>query len=163
MKGALKRVGLEIVGWLLLLAGLAALVLPGPGLLLTAAGLIVLSQQYEWAERRVEPIKNQAMKAAATSVQTWYGVAMSLCGVLGLIGFGLLWFLDPDVPDEWPLRESWWLPGGTATGISLWVSAAIALGLVVWSYQRFHGHPEAVAEAVAAADEDGGAGQFLRG
>ena len=56
MKGAAKRVLLEVVGWLLVLAGIAALILPGPGLLLLAAGLFVLSQQYEWAERRVDPI-----------------------------------------------------------------------------------------------------------
>ena len=32
------RIGLEILGWLLLAAGVAALVLPGPGLLLVALG-----------------------------------------------------------------------------------------------------------------------------
>jgi hypothetical protein len=154
VKGAVKRIGLEVVGWLLLLAGLAALVLPGPGLLLTAAGLIVLSQQYEWAERRVEPIKLQAMKAAATSVQTWYGVAMSLAGICGLVFFGVLWAVQPDVPSWWPIPDSWWLRGGLGVSISLWASAVVALGLVIWSYQRFHGHPDEVAEAVAAADAD---------
>jgi hypothetical protein len=154
VKGAVKRIALEVVGWVLVLAGLAALVLPGPGLLLLAGGLIVLSQQYEWAERRVEPIKREAMKAAATSVQTWYGVAMSVAGICGLIAFGVLWAVQPDVPDWWPIGESWWLRGGLGVSISLWVSAAIALGLVVWSYRRFHGHPDAVAEVVAAAEAD---------
>ena len=31
MRGAAKRVTLEVVGWTLVLAGIAALVLPGPG------------------------------------------------------------------------------------------------------------------------------------
>ena len=55
MRGAVKRIGLEIVGWTLLVVGIAALVLPGPGLLMMAGGIVLLSQQYEWAERRVEP------------------------------------------------------------------------------------------------------------
>ena len=57
MTGAAKRLLLEVVGWLLLLVGIAALVLPGPGLLLMFAGLAVLSQQYAWAERWVDPIQ----------------------------------------------------------------------------------------------------------
>ena len=50
--GTAKRVVLEAAGWLLLVVGIAALVLPGPGLLGVFAGLALLSQQYEWAERR---------------------------------------------------------------------------------------------------------------
>ena len=40
MKAAAKRIGLELVGWLLVVAGLAALILPGPGLLMIAGGLV---------------------------------------------------------------------------------------------------------------------------
>ena len=43
MTGAAKRLLLEILGWVLLLAGIAALVLPGPGLLLMFAGLAILA------------------------------------------------------------------------------------------------------------------------
>lgn len=41
----ITRPGRLVVGWVLLALGLAALVLPGPGLLMIAAGLAVLSQQ----------------------------------------------------------------------------------------------------------------------
>ena len=68
---------LEVVGWILILAGLAALVLPGPGLLMLFAGLVVLSQQYEWAERRLEPVERVAKRAAAEGVETWLRVALS--------------------------------------------------------------------------------------
>ena len=71
MRAAAKRIGLEIVGWTLLVVGIAALVLPGPGLLMMAGGIVLLSQQYEWAERRVEPIKREALRGAAKSVETW--------------------------------------------------------------------------------------------
>ena len=49
MKGAAKRVTLEVVGWTLVVAGIVALVAPGPGLLMVFGGLAILSQQYDWA------------------------------------------------------------------------------------------------------------------
>jgi hypothetical protein len=146
MRGAAKRVLLEVVGWLLVVAGLAAIVLPGPGLLLLAAGLFVLSQQYEWAERRVDPILDRALIGAATGVESAWKVALSVLFALGLVACGVLWIQSPPAPDWWPLAESWWLPGGMATGITQIASGIVALGLIVWSYRRYHGRPERVEE-----------------
>ena len=42
------------------------------------AGLALLSQQYEWAERRVEPIKEKALKAAAEGVETTTRITLSV-------------------------------------------------------------------------------------
>ena len=39
---AARRLVLEIIGWLLVVVGIAALVLPGPGLLAIVAGLALL-------------------------------------------------------------------------------------------------------------------------
>ncbi|GAA3676344.1 hypothetical protein GCM10023081_13290 [Arthrobacter ginkgonis] len=47
----------EATGWLLVAAGLAALVLPGPGLLFLVAGLAVLSLRYPSAKRILVPVK----------------------------------------------------------------------------------------------------------
>ncbi len=146
MRGAAKRVLLEVVGWLLVLAGIAALVLPGPGLLLLAAGLFVLSQQYEWAERRVDPILDRALLGAAQGVEATWKVALSVLFALGLGACGVLWIESPPAPDWWGLSDSWWLPGGIATGITQIASALVALGLIVWSYRRYHGHPDRVTE-----------------
>src|SRR5688500_6249570 len=115
MKGAAKRLLLEVVGWTLVLGGIAALVLPGPGLLMLFGGLAVLSQQYEWAERRLDPIKYRAMKGAAESVETWPRIVMSVLGAVILIACGILWIWSPPAPDWWPLSDGWWLPGGVAT------------------------------------------------
>src|SRR3954452_10752157 len=117
MKAAAKRIGLEIVGWTLVVAGIAALILPGPGLLMIAGGLITLSQQYEWAERRVEPIKREALKGAAKSVETWPRLLMTATMILLIAAAGVLWFVDPDAPGWWPISEGWWLPGDKATSI----------------------------------------------
>ncbi|HEX5090221.1 MAG TPA: PGPGW domain-containing protein [Nocardioides sp.] len=154
MKAAAKRIGLEIVGWLLVVAGIAALILPGPGLLMIAGGLIILSQQYEWAERRVEPIKREALKGAAKSVETWPRIVATSTMIALIAAAGVLWFMGPDTPGWWPLSDSLWLPGGKATGISQFLSALIALVLLVWSFRRYHGKPEAIAEVVAAAAAD---------
>ncbi len=153
--GALRRIVLEVVGWGMVVAGIAALVLPGPGLLLLAGGLIVLSQQYEWAERRVEPVKVVAFRTAAEGVQTWPRILLSATGALGITLLGVLFVLDPDVPGWWPVRESWWLPGGWAVGISLVVSGLIAAGIIVYSFVKFRGldDPDEAAE-LAARRED---------
>ena len=157
MTGAAKRVLLEVVGWLLLLAGIAALVLPGPGLLLMFAGLAVLSQQYEWAERWVDPVQYRALKGAAESVETWPRIVASTIFSLGLIGCGVLWIVSPDAPSWWPLDDAWWLPGGIWTGVTQIASGILALTLIVYSYRRFHGKPDAVAALqgeIEEADEE---------
>jgi len=152
-----KRVVLESLGWLLLVVGIAAIALPGPGLLGVFAGLALLSQQYEWADRRVEPVKLRALKAAAEGVATWPRIIASLVGVVLLVACGVLWMLKPPAPEWWPVSTFWWLPGGLGTGITQVGSAVIAVVLIVYSYRRFHGRPEAVAEldhAIRDADAD---------
>ena len=153
MKETAKRVVLESAGWLLLIVGIAALVLPGPGLLGVFAGLALLSQQYEWAERRTEPVKLRALKAAAEGVETWPRIIASLLGVAFLVGCGIVWILGPPSPGWWPLSDTWWLPGGLATAITQILSAGIALALIIYSYRRFHGHPEQVDELGGAIKE----------
>lgn len=146
MTGAAKRVVLETLGWVLLLLGVAAIFLPGPGLLGIFAGLALLSQQYDWAERRVEPVRLRALRSAADGVETWPKIVASCVGVLVLAGCGVLWIMKPPAPGWWPLSDAWWLPGGLWTGVTQIGSAVIALALIVYSYRRFHGDPDAKAE-----------------
>lgn len=143
MTGAAKRIVLETLGWVLLLLGIAAIFLPGPGLLGIFAGLALLSQQYDWAERRVEPVRLRAMLGAAEGVETWPRIIASCFGAVALAGFGVLWIMKPPAPEWWPLSDTWWLPGGVWTGVTQVASAFIAVGLIVYSYRRFHGNPDA--------------------
>jgi len=153
MSGAMKRLGLEVVGWLLLAAGVAALILPGPGLLLCFAGLAVLSRQYAWARRWVEPVRLKALMGAAESVQTWPRILVSSAGALGLGAAGVVWIVGPDTPGWWPLSDAWWLAGGAWTGVTLLVSCAAAYLLLGYSYLRFHGKPEAIAALAGEVEE----------
>jgi uncharacterized protein (TIGR02611 family) len=134
---AVRRVFLEVIGWALVIGGIAALVLPGPGLLALFAGLVLLSQQYAWAERRVEPVKQRAVKAAADGVQTWPRIALSLLGVLSLVIVGILWGIRPPAPAWWPVDDRWWLMGGWAAGVTLIASGVIAGAMVGYAFRVY--------------------------
>lgn len=135
-RGAGRILGL-VVGWLLVLVGLAALVLPGPGLLALVAGLAVLAQQYEWARRWLKPVKEKAFAAAAQGVRTRRAIVLSFTGALVLILLGVLWGVNPPSPAWWPLDERWWLTGGWSVGSSLILSGVLAAVFIVYSIRRF--------------------------
>lgn len=152
VQGWIRRTGIEVIGWTLVVLGLAALVLPGPGLLMLAAGLAVLSQQYHWARRYLKPLKANAYHAAALGVRTLPRIAASCTSALVIMGLGGLWILQPGAPSWWFLADKWWLFGGTGTGISLIVSSIIALVLIAYSVRRFRGRPIPVRLPVSHAD-----------
>jgi membrane protein implicated in regulation of membrane protease activity len=153
----LRRLALEILGWLLVALGIAALVLPGPGLLLLVLGVALLAREYEWARRRLAPLRLRAVRAAADGVESWPKLLMSTVAALALGACGVLWILDPPAPGWWPLPDDLWLLGSWETGVTLELSAVVALVLLVISYRRFHGHPErreAVERELQTADRD---------
>ncbi|MBL0747573.1 PGPGW domain-containing protein [Nocardioides baculatus] len=145
MTGA-KRIGLEVAGWALLVIGIVAIPLPGPGLLGVFAGLLLLSQQYDWAEKRVEPVKMKALLGAAQGVESWPKIILSVVAALLLAGAGVFWIVGPEQPSWWPLPDLLWLPGGIWTGITQIASAIFALGFIVYSYRRYHGNDEEIQE-----------------
>jgi hypothetical protein len=131
-----RKTGVTILGWVLVLAGVAALVLPGPGLLLLLAGLVVLSQEYDWAERRVEPVKKRAFDVAQAGVSTYPRIVLSALGALGLIALGVVWSLEPTIPTIGPVGPA--LPlEGWPTGSSLVLSGLVALALLIYSVRRW--------------------------
>ena len=152
--GMAKRILFEGAGWVLVIAGIAAIALPGPGLLLLFGGLAILSQQYDWAARRVEPVQRKALQTAADSVQSWPRIVLSGLFALGLIAMGVFWGIRPPAPDWWPLRDSFWLLGGWGTGATLIFSGIVALAMLAYSFVKFRGveDPEAEAASVASAD-----------
>lgn len=53
-----------MVGLTIVAAGLAMLVLPGPGWITIVAGLALLATEYVWARRLLEKAKEQTAKGA---------------------------------------------------------------------------------------------------
>jgi hypothetical protein len=153
-KRVAKRMVLETLGWVLVIGGIAALVLPGPGLLALFAGLAVLAGQYEWAERRLEPVKVRAYQTAADGVRTWPRIVSSVLGGCLVLATGVLWMMQPPVPYWWPVREAWWLLGGAWTGVTLILSGIIALALIVYSYQNFRTLDDAELSELALSHHD---------
>lgn len=56
----LIRIGRMIAGFVVLLAGAAMMVLPGPGLVVVAAGLVILSKDVAWADRALRYVRKRA-------------------------------------------------------------------------------------------------------
>ncbi|WP_247827661.1 PGPGW domain-containing protein [Arthrobacter antioxidans] len=135
------RTAAEVIGWTLVVVGVAALVLPGPGLLMVAAGLAVLSRHYHWARRYLKPLKENAFHAAALGVKTIPRITASCMSSVVIMSLGVIWIMEPTTPHWWFLADRWWLFGGTGTGISLILSSMIALALIVYSVRRFRGRP----------------------
>src|SRR3954454_14794625 len=57
------RVFVLLIGGLVALAGVAMLVLPGPGWLVIILGVAILATEYAWAHRLLERVKDWAERA----------------------------------------------------------------------------------------------------
>jgi uncharacterized protein (TIGR02611 family) len=87
-----KRLAVLVVGAAVLGAGIAMLVLPGPGILVIVLGLAILASEFAWAERALDKAKHNA--AAVTGkissgrsgrlIMITTGVAMLTGGALAL-------------------------------------------------------------------------------
>ena len=71
-----KRIAVTVVGASVVAAGLAMLVLPGPGILVVALGFAILGTEYAWAAAAFEKTKRgaeQAGRVAKVAVKTASG------------------------------------------------------------------------------------------
>ena len=127
--GRSARRGVVLVGGgAVLVVGIALLVLPGPGLLLVLAGLLILAREFPAVDRYVEPVRAQAIKAAEESVNVWWRLTGSILTGCALIGAGVAWGLVEQLPFS-----------GWSTGSGLILSGLILFGLMYWSYRRVKG------------------------
>jgi len=67
-----KKVIVALVGGTVVLVGIALLVLPGPGLLIVAAGIAILATEFLWARRALRNAKGAVAKARRRSgIRAW--------------------------------------------------------------------------------------------
>lgn len=86
-----------ILGVAVLLAGLAMLVMPGPGVLVIILGLIILATEFAWAERLLDRTTATAAGAASKVTDNGAGrAALGLSGVAMIVGGTVGAVLLPD-------------------------------------------------------------------
>ena len=92
------RLGRIALGFLLLLAGIAMMVLPGPGAVAMAAGLVVLSRDFAWADRALRYLRAKVpgLDEEGPIPKSTIVVSVMLMAAAGLLAF-------------------WWASGGSET------------------------------------------------
>jgi uncharacterized protein (TIGR02611 family) len=85
-----KRLLVFIVGVAVLLAGVAMLALPGPGVVVIIVGLVILATEFAWAERVLDKTTEKAAGAATKVTGNKSGqMALAASGV-GMIVAGIV-------------------------------------------------------------------------
>jgi uncharacterized protein (TIGR02611 family) len=93
-----KTVVVGVLGGLLTLAGIALLVLPGPGFVLVAAGLAVLATQFDWAKKPLDYAKEKAVEGMEEVGRSpWRAAGAVLCALV-LVGLGIAVLAGVDLP-----------------------------------------------------------------
>lgn len=90
-----KRLMILIVGFAVLLAGIAMLALPGPGMLVIILGLVILAQEFAWAEKVLDRTASTAAGAATKvtgnntgrAALAFSGCSLIIGGIVGAILF----------------------------------------------------------------------------
>jgi hypothetical protein len=70
-----RRVAVTVVGGAVTLAGLAMLVLPGPGFLVIVVGLAILATEYAWAAVMLDKAKGMAERGGRVAKGAVRGAA----------------------------------------------------------------------------------------
>jgi uncharacterized protein (TIGR02611 family) len=100
------RVGVGIVGGLIVAVGLVTIPLPGPGWLTVIAGLFVLATEFLWAERLLEFTKRHVQRWTdwVTNQPLWVRLALAAATaafVYGVLVVTLHWTGVPDWVPGW--------------------------------------------------------------
>ena len=80
-----RRIAVTVVGAALVLAGVAMVVLPGPGLLVVVAGFAVLGTEYAWAAAALERTKRTAAEAAKVARRGAGAAGRTASGAAGAV------------------------------------------------------------------------------
>jgi uncharacterized protein (TIGR02611 family) len=93
-----KSVAVLIVGGSLTLAGIALLVLPGPGFVLVAAGLAILATRFTWAARPLKYAKEKAQVGIDEVGERRSRAVLAVVGAVALLVAGVLEIAGVDLP-----------------------------------------------------------------
>lgn len=88
------RIAIIVFGTLVTLAGLAMMVLPGPGIVVIIAGLGILASEVSWAERLLAYAKKKANVESVTAQHPWIkpvSIVLMVLGVAASILYTVRW------------------------------------------------------------------------
>ena len=84
-----RKFGILIVGTIVVVIGIILLPLPGPGMLVIILGLVILAQEFEWAQRWLDiAVERSAGVLSAASESKSGRIVMGAIG-LGMISLGI--------------------------------------------------------------------------
>jgi uncharacterized protein (TIGR02611 family) len=137
----LRRLAITVVGLVVLMVGAVMLVAPGPGFLVIALGLIILSVEYEWARRHLDTTKAKARTLADKAAANRLSASVTVLFAFGVIGLGGTLALNKTLPGS-----------GLATGISIAFGGVVILATVGYSLlQKRRGSTPVVEETLEEA------------
>ncbi|MEM9520601.1 MAG: PGPGW domain-containing protein [Actinomycetota bacterium] len=79
------RIARMTIGSIVCLAGVAMLVLPGPGLVVIAAGLAILARDVAWADRLVGHVRDRIPADEQGNIPRSTIVTMIVAGIAGVL------------------------------------------------------------------------------
>lgn len=142
-----NRTGSETLGWLLIVAGVFMMILPGPGMLSVVAGVALLARHYEWAELILDPLHRKAVEGAVFGVATIPRIMVSVLGIVGVAVVGVVWWMSPPIPEFSILSVGFGpeLPAaGWPGGVGIIFSACLGAAGLIYSivkYRNFDDSP----------------------
>lgn len=87
VRAVVVKVGVSVLGPLVVLAGVAMTVLPGPGLVVIALGMALLALEYEWARRLVRRFGQTLSRVRRAALPDDASLARRAAGVVTAAGF----------------------------------------------------------------------------
>jgi uncharacterized protein (TIGR02611 family) len=94
-----KKIGIGIIGGLIVLVGIVAIPYPGPGWLIVFAGLAVLATEFAWAQRLLDRVRGKYeawkewLEAQSLVIKATFAIATCLVVVVTIWlmnGYGIL-------------------------------------------------------------------------
>ncbi|MCZ2821520.1 PGPGW domain-containing protein [Modestobacter sp. VKM Ac-2977] len=123
----MKTVVIATLGGLLTLAGIALLVLPGPGFVLVAAGLAVLATRFAWAKKPLDYAQDKAVAGVEEVGRSPWRAAGAVLAALALVAVGALVLAGVELPFT-----------NALTAVVLVASGLFLVGTVVFARKHEH-------------------------
>ena len=146
----MKTVVVAVLGGLLTLAGIALLVLPGPGFVLVAAGLAVLATRFPWAKKPLDYAKDKAEQGIEEVGKSPLRAAGAAIAALVLIALGAVALAGVDLPFV-----------NTLSAIVLIISGLFLVGTIFYARREEHLQQE-LAHRPAGTPQGGGSFRAAR-